>query len=169
METSSMKNKKTDILILGIGNSGRRDDGLGWAFLDFWEERLPHGWDCEYRYQLQVEDAQLIATYDRVYFIDADRRAHPNGFLFEEIQGHQEESFTSHELSPKMILYLCKSIYEKEPEAFLLGISGEEFQLKNGLSETAIKNLAKAITFFDSEIHEMMQKTFPDLKQFSLN
>ena len=28
-----------DTLIFGIGNCGRSDDGLGWAFIDWLEER----------------------------------------------------------------------------------------------------------------------------------
>lgn len=164
-----MKNKKTNILLIGIGNAGRRDDGLGWAFIDFWEPRLLEGWDCEYRYQLQVEDAQLIATYDRVYFVDADRRMHSEGFLFTEVFPEMENSFTSHELTPSTVMHLCQEIYNQKPEAYLLGISGVEFELENGLSETALENLSEAIAFFESEVQALTLKNLPDLELFSLN
>jgi Ni,Fe-hydrogenase maturation factor len=61
-------------LLIGIGNSGRADDGLGWAFLDEVEKTLPKNYDLEYRYQLQVEDAELISHYNTVFFIDAHKK-----------------------------------------------------------------------------------------------
>ena len=52
-----MKKSDYKTIILGIGNNGRQDDGLGWAFLDFLEEQNTTI-DLEYRYQLQIEDAE---------------------------------------------------------------------------------------------------------------
>ena len=64
--------KKLDnILIIGIGNNTRQDDGLGWCFLD---SLLKEGYNEEnllYKYQLMVEDSELIADYDTVFFVDA--------------------------------------------------------------------------------------------------
>ena len=45
------------LLIIGIGNSSRGDDGLGWAFLDTISQMQPLPGQLEYRYQLVVEDA----------------------------------------------------------------------------------------------------------------
>ena len=45
-------------LLIGIGNSGRSDDALGWKFVDEFVE-YGHLFDLEYRYQLQIEDAEL--------------------------------------------------------------------------------------------------------------
>ena len=55
------------IIIIGVGNSGRQDDGLGWAFLDEIKRKFP-GIKIEYKYQLQIEDADLISSYDTVFF-----------------------------------------------------------------------------------------------------
>ena len=63
--------KKSDkTIVIGIGNNGRQDDGLGWMFLDFLDEQNANI-DLEYRYQLQIEDADLISNYDTVIFVDA--------------------------------------------------------------------------------------------------
>ena len=73
-----MKNLKTDstrILLIGIGNSGRGDDGLGWKFTELVERSGYNFFDCEYRYQLQIEDTVLISKYDTVLFVDASQAA----------------------------------------------------------------------------------------------
>ena len=58
-------------LLVGIGNSGRQDDGLGWAFLDRIEQDALFDGRIEYRYQLQVEDAALVRDAARIVFVDA--------------------------------------------------------------------------------------------------
>ncbi|MCW5519846.1 hydrogenase maturation protease [Aureitalea sp. L0-47] len=150
-----MNDSGCKILILGIGNSGRSDDGLGWAFLDAIEGEIPANYDLEYRYQLQVEDAELISQYNRVYFVDAHINTFENGFHLEEGKPLQTDSFTTHQLDPETVLYLADTIYDARPESFILGISGVDFELKIGMSEKASKNLSTALKFFRKEILEL--------------
>lgn len=144
--------KENKVLIFGIGNCGRADDGLGWEFLDNIEEILPDNYDIEYRYQLQVEDAELASKYDTVYFIDAHNSQFDNGFVWEECIGKPSESYTSHELDPESIINLTESIYNKKPKTYILGITGENYELSMGLSNKAKQNLNKALEFFTNDI-----------------
>ncbi len=144
------KNKK--ILLFGIGNCGRADDGLGWAFLDKIKPLLPNNYDVEYRYQLQVEDAELATQYQTVIFIDAHKNFFEKGFIWEKCCPKATDSFTSHELDPQSVLHLTDTIYNKHPKAFILGITGENFCLAMGLSEVAELNLSKALDFFDEKV-----------------
>jgi Ni,Fe-hydrogenase maturation factor len=74
--------KKLDrTIILGIGNNGRQDDGLGWLFLDSLKD-LESKLTLEYRYQLQIEDAELISNYKTVIFVDASKSQPRRWFLF---------------------------------------------------------------------------------------
>ena len=78
-----MKKLKTDfnkLLLIGIGNSGRGDDGLGWKFTDLISEKNYHWIDLEYRYQLQIEDTELINNYDTIVFVDASHTVLKDGF-----------------------------------------------------------------------------------------
>ena len=62
-------------LIYGIGNVGRQDDGLGWAFVDWLQSQgLCSNADMQRNYQLLLEDAELISNKERVLFIDATER-----------------------------------------------------------------------------------------------
>ena len=145
-----MKEKR--VILFGIGNCGRADDGLGWAFLDKIEKSLPDNFDIEYRYQLQVEDAELAAQYDTVYFIDAHITKQKNGYIWKKCVAKPSDSYTSHELNPETILNLTESIYNKKPISYLLGITGEKFDLSMELSKNAKINLTKALDFFNSAI-----------------
>src|ERR1700722_9709329 len=84
-------------LIYGIGNVGRQDDGLGWAFVD-WLEARSRGTNAEPQrgYQLLVEDADLISSKRRVLFIDATKDTSVSAFTLERAAPRMDFSFTSH-------------------------------------------------------------------------
>jgi len=144
--------KEPRVILFGIGNCGRADDGLGWEFLDKIKELLPDNYDIEYRYQLQVEDAELATNYDTVLFIDAHTTIFKEGYVWETCEPKATDSFTTHELDPQSVLYLTDTIYNKQPNSFILGISGEDFRLAMGLSDLAAGNLEKALDFFNKKI-----------------
>jgi hydrogenase maturation protease len=147
-----MKKDVTNNLIIAIGNSGRADDGLGWAFLDGLIPYLPSNWYTEYRYQLQIEDAELISAFDQVYFVDADTRQLPGGYSLTDLSPKACQSLTSHQLEPAAVLHLCQQIYQRAPKAFLIGIGGEDFRLSIGLSQKARNNLRAALGFFNEKV-----------------
>ncbi len=147
-----MKEYGNKILLVGIGNCGRADDGLGWAFVDSVKENLPDNYDYVYKYQLQVEDAELISHYTAVYFVDAHIKPMQDGFLFDRCSPKENHSFSTHELEPETVLYISETLYNKLPKAFVLGISGLNFDLKIGLTKEAKENLARAVNFFNESI-----------------
>lgn len=136
------------ILLIGIGNNCRGDDGLGWKFVELVESMGLDFIDREYRYQLQVEDAALISEYDVVYFVDASFETMDNGFELRPCIAFEEEQVSSHAQSPGAILKLTNSLYKKFPEAYVLAIGGESWEIKASLSKAAEKNLVEATSFF---------------------
>ncbi|MBT8204383.1 MAG: hydrogenase maturation protease [Eudoraea sp.] len=147
-----MKEFGNKILIVGIGNCGRTDDGLGWAFLDQINEKLHGNMDYVYRYQLQIEDAELISHYGTVYFVDAHTHLWEDGFKLERCQPKANHGFSTHELEPETVVYLSETLYNKTPDAFIFGISGVRFDLKIGLTKEAETNLSRALEFFNENI-----------------
>lgn len=143
-------------LVLAWGNPGRRDDGLGPAFAAaVGQLSLP---ECavEANYQLQVEDAAELAGRERVLFVDADR-AGREPFRIQRL--HAESGgigFTSHSISPGQLLALGRDLFGAEPEAWLMGIRGYEFdQFGEGLSPRARANLALALDFAREALGEV--------------
>ncbi len=128
-------------MLIGIGNDGRNDDGLGWAFLNAIEQDERFCGPIVYRYQLQIEDAELISHARRVVFVDACHHELPNGYQWQTCEPVHEVEFTSHQLSPQTVLYLCQQLYETTPQASLLLIEGCSWDLQLGLSAAANSNL----------------------------
>lgn len=147
-----MKEYDNKILIIGIGNCGRTDDGLGWAFIDQIKENLLENFDFEYKYQLQIEDAELLSHYSVVYFVDAHKKQWENGFIVTPCYPKATYSFSTHELAPETVLDLTRTVYNKLPKSYILGISGFSFQLNVGLTDEAQANLAHAVNYFNEKI-----------------
>jgi len=139
-------------LIIGIGNYGRQDDGLGWEFLDMVIPNKPENVVCEYRFQLQIEDAELLRNFNTVIFIDASKNKLKNGFEWSICKSSQNYSFSTHALKPETILYLSENLYSHHLNAHILAIEGYDWELQNGLTKKAKKNLKKGYQFIMEEI-----------------
>lgn len=144
--SESRPDRKT--LLLGIGNSGRQDDALAWAFVDAVAASGDFAGETGLRYQLQVEDAELISHYDQVILVDAFQGDLPGGFAYKTCPKAMNVSFSTHDLAPETVRFLCEELYDKRPQVDLLLIEGKQFELGLGLTEPAQRNLANAQTFF---------------------
>lgn len=148
---------KSRILVLGYGNPGRRDDGLGPAAAAALEARRLAGVTVESDYQLTVEDAADVATHDVVVFVDAACQG-PEPFAFRRVVPGDGMSFSSHSASPEGVLGLAGDLFGAHPEGYVLGIRGYEFnEFGEGLSERARANLAAALAFVEPLI---LNRTF---------
>jgi hydrogenase maturation protease len=137
-------------LVCGYGNPGRGDDGLGPALVARLEEEpgLRGRTDIrtETRLQLNIEDALTVSSFDRVIFADASTRGRAF-FEFKRVRLTSGWSFSTHALAPGSVLGLCRELYGKTPQAFILGIRGYRWGLEDGLSDKAVRNLARAAAF----------------------
>ena len=135
-------------LIYGIGNSGRQDDGLGWAFIDRLEQirPLPRA-HLRRTYQLNLEDADLISRYTRVLFVDATKDPAVESFTVSRPEPKLDFSFTSHAISVPSILATTQQCFEHVPDAYLLAIRGYEWELQEGLTSPAQHNLSHSLEF----------------------
>ncbi len=140
-------------LIYGIGNVGRQDDGLGWAFIDWLDaEGLCPKADLMRHYQLQLEDADLISYKKRVLFIDATKVPGVESFHFEKVESKMDYSFSSHAISIPSIMATCQTCFDYTPDVHLLTIKGYEWELQEGLSSMAKHNLDVSTEFFRQHI-----------------
>ena len=153
--------------MIGIGNNGRSDDGLGWKFVDEFSDR-DNLFDIEHRYQLQIEDALLISHYKNVIFVDASRTEYEDGYSFYKCIPARTEAFTTHKLGPETILWLAKELYGQCPEVFVMAISGKDWELHQGLTDTATHNLESAISFFKGWLYKPVFQ-LSQLNNLSLN
>ncbi len=141
------------ILVYGYGNPGRSDDGLGNEFvsaIDNWcKENNIHNITTDSNYQLNIEDASAISNYDTVVFVDASK-ADIESFHLNTITPEVKETFTTHSLSPETLVALCVELYHSTPRVYLLQIKGYNWDLGEGISEKAKKNLEHSLLYFQT-------------------
>jgi hydrogenase maturation protease len=139
--------KTPRVLFLGYGNPGRLDDGLGAAFVHEVEKINLPGVDAEADYQLSVEDAATVGSYEVVVFVDASVSG-TEPFEFLPVKPENGLGFSSHAVKPEGVLALAQELFGKTPEAYLLGIRGYEYnEFGERLSPKAEENLSAAVLF----------------------
>lgn len=149
--------KKT--LIYGYGNPGRQDDGIGARFTELCEEWInsnnEQGITVDCNYQLNVEDAALIAEYDAVIFVDASVVEDVAQYRLETIRADNSTiEFTMHAVSAGYVVDLCNKIYGKSPVPYVLHIRAYEFDFREELTEEAEKNMLAAFEFLKKFLKE---------------
>jgi len=142
------------VLLIGYGNPGRLDDGLGPALAEAVEGwGLPHV-TVETDYQLTVENSAAVAEHDVVIFADAAVDGLPP-FRFRRLSPRAEVSFSSHSLSPAAVLGLAHELFGAATEGYLLGVRGYAFnEFEQSLSEPAKANLGEALRFLERLLRE---------------
>ena len=134
----------TRVLLIGYGNPGRGDDGLGPALAAGMEGLA--GLTVEIDYQLTVDHAALIAGHDLVVFADAAMGL-GTSYAFAPVVA-APQGMGSHQVTPQAALALAGLLFGREPPGWVLAIAGEAFgEVHEGLSPTAQGNLQQAAAF----------------------
>ena len=142
------------VLLIGYGNPGRLDDGLGPACAEAVAALDLPGLTVDSDYQLTVEDAAEIAKYDVVIFADASVSA-VDPFDFVPVRPSGEPGFSTHSVEPEAVLAMAHEMFDGKTLGFALAIRGHEFnEFGETLSEQAQSNLAEAITFIEGVIRQ---------------
>ncbi len=148
------------ILIYGIGNPGRQDDGLGALLVEEIQRAtqdpasatpdsgIHHEFSFDANYQLNIEDAEAISRHDIVVFADASLGGGAAvSFRLYPIGPEPTASFSTHSVSPGGIVALCNELYKAHPKVYMLAIRGYEWEVNEPLSEHAQTNLDAAVRF----------------------
>jgi len=124
------------ILIIGIGNNLRSDDGVGWHVAQELSGQLSAS-DVNViaTQQLMPEIAETISRAEVVLFVDATHAGEPGGVRGQRVAPANGSRRDSHHLSPSGVLRLAEEIYQRYPQAFLLTVTGESFAMGERLSQ----------------------------------
>ncbi len=145
------------VLIFAIGNESRGDDALGPLLLrdvDNYLKNKDHYKDIELLedFQLQIEHAMDMKDRQRVLFIDAGMDT-PAPFSFYRAKATGEPVLYSHALAPQALLDVYAQFYkEPSPDAYILCIKGESFELGEVPTQTAINHQALALDFIKQKL-----------------
>jgi len=135
---------RAPVLVLAVGNPSRGDDALGPELAARLEAAALPDVEIIVEFQLQIENALDLVGRERVIFIDAGTGT-PAPFELRRAAPAADFLHTSHALSPEAVL----ATYERvtgaaSPEAWVLCVRGEAFELGEGLSEAAGGHLEAA-------------------------
>ena len=153
----------SDILIVGIGNPFRSDDGAGWAVIDALEGQLPEGIRlCKQRGEIS-ELMDVFAHYPIVYLVDACQCKDPVG-SWQRIDALEhpllvEALHTStHGFGVAQAVAMARNIQQIPSQLIIYAISANKYHIHDALSPpvaSAIPAVARAIT---EDIHQCMKK-----------
>ena len=148
-------------LIIGYGNPSRRDDGVGLAVVNGLRRRLNRrpleegedGFaelgaatvDTLFLHQLVPELAETLATYDRVWFVDAHLGVYPELVRHTRLAPSLEPALVSHQVKPEALLALVAQLYGRAPEVELISIRGFDFDFGDELSQTTAEGAKQVV------------------------
>ncbi len=112
---------EADLLVIGYGNSLRRDDGVGPRVAEAIEELALPGVRTLVCQLLAPEFADSIARARKVIFVDAavDRL---EGVHLRELRPGETAQLMAHAADPKTMLALARDVFGHAPEAWWLTI-----------------------------------------------
>ena len=145
------------ILVIGYGNPGRLDDGLGPALAERIQALALPGVTVEADYQLNVEDAADVARHAIVVFADASVDA-DEPFTLRPLAAERDGlGFSSHSVSAAALLGMAEALFGASPRAYVLAIRGYDFgSFGERLSPRAAANLAAAVEHLASLLRNGM-------------
>lgn len=132
------------MLVFALGNPSRGDDALGPELAARLEAGALPGVEVIVDFQLQVEHALDLEGRRFVVFVDAALGTRAPCEI-RKVTPARDASHTSHALSPAAVLETFERVTGRAaPEARVLAVSGESFELGAPLSHTARTNLESA-------------------------
>jgi hydrogenase maturation protease len=133
-----------NMLIVGIGNPIRSDDGIGSYICEKITTMNMAGVETFCIQQLQIEFIETFSRYDVVMIVDAS----VNGSDAEitPIQKGPSSIPSSHHMHPQELSSIAELTMNISPEYVLCSVKGINFDFGEDLSETAIRNANTAIS-----------------------
>ena len=139
--------KEIKVLLIGYGNPGRLDDGLGPALAEAITHKKFENVTVDANYQLTVEDAAEIVEHDVVIFADASVNSE-EPFAFKSVTPKIVNTFSSHSIEPEIVLGFAYDLFKAKTKGYTLAIRGYEFnEFGERLSSRAQDNLISAVEF----------------------
>jgi hydrogenase maturation protease len=133
---------KPQLLIIGIGNPLRSDDGLGWAVAEQLSQDSDLGSNIHTVHQLTPELAQWMTTADLVVMIDASSEGEPGELHIRPVSPcAQPGPVGTHHTTPEELAALTVGLYARCPPIVIITMTGANFDLGEQLSPLITRKL----------------------------
>ncbi len=148
----------TRILIIGIGNPLRSDDGVGWRIASELHHELSDEGSRNIQvvatHQLTPEISEQASRAEQVLFVDAAHEGKTGSIRLRRVAAATELHGRSHDLTPAAIMKLAEELYGQAPPAFLLTVTGESF----GASEELSACVASIVPELKARIKQFIER-----------
>jgi len=141
--------KPCNLLVIGYGNTLRRDDGVGVKVAEAVDALDLPGVETITRHQLVPELAEPVSQACIVVFVDADIKAEREVDM-DPIEPADIAQILAHAVDPRSLLALSKKIYGRAAEGWTLSIPIEDMDFGDGLSPLARAGLGAAVTLIQN-------------------
>lgn len=136
------------VLLIGIGNTLRRDDGAGAAVVERFSGRA----DCRVLvvHQLLPEHVDDLTRCERAVFSDAAVNA--DRVRIERLTPSRTPPSFGHAGNPAWLLALCELLYDRQPKAWLLTVPVTDLGFGDGLSAAVAEAVEEAVRLLEDQI-----------------
>lgn len=138
------------ILLFGIGNTLRSDDGVGIYVCEQLHQLQLKNVEIQTAQQLQTEFIDEIFNYKAVIVIDASIATAE--VCFEKVEAGGTAASSSHHMNLSILQALAQQLYGKTIELYCCAIPAENFELGNELSSVTKQHAATAVQLLQQQI-----------------
>lgn len=141
------------LLVIGYGNPLREDDGVGWRFARWLQERRPDMRVIAVA-QLGPELAETVSRASAVVFVDARRDGSPGAVRCDELVPAANSSGFTHSFDPATLILFAERLYARAPRAALLTVGGLRFGFGEELSAPVRRALPELLLILERRARE---------------
>jgi hydrogenase maturation protease len=148
------------VLVVGYGNTLRRDDGAGVAAAARLADALPPAWLNDQRvrvvtcHQLLPDLCEDLAAASHAVFIDAAVDLPPGQVRCQHIAAAAASPAAGlHTLSPRTLLGIAAALYGSAPQASLWSVGAADLDLGEGLSPVVCQSVNHLVSRVIADIH----------------
>ena len=135
----------SELLVIGYGNTLRRDDGVGARVAETIEALAIPGVRTLACPQLTPELADPVSQVEAVIFVDASAEGPLVHVSLRHVKPADSSRMLTHTADPATLLALARDVYGRVPAAWCLTVPAEEIGFGDELSPVARRGLKQAV------------------------
>ena len=149
-----------DILVIGVGNTLRIDDGVGFYLCDRIETHFGDAVRVVKTCGPEILLAEAVSKARFLLVIDAVEKGPPFRFVpLLPLQGPWDPGpFTSHLFSWPAILKASECLYGASPQSEMLAVRGYDFGIGEIMSEKCCRNADGAFTSVKGKLSNLLRR-----------
>jgi hydrogenase maturation protease len=135
----------SELLVIGYGNTLRRDDGVGPRVAETIEALGLAGVKALARPLLTPELADPVSKAGAVVFVDASAKSPPEPVRMRRLEPADSSQMLTHAADPRTLLALARDAFGRAPDAWWLTVPAEELGIGDQLSASGLLGMKRAV------------------------